>query len=709
MKLIEFPYHPPPYAILSHTWGQPQDEVLFDDMVAGVERARAKEAFTKVENTCRLAQEHGLEYCWIDSCCIDKRSSAELQEAINSMFEWYKSSNICYAYISDVDTSGNPVDNSQTEDSEDAWEDCDSDDDPSGCHSSDDHEFATDAECGHDSTGNSGNTYSSHSEIRFLDQFRRSCWFKRGWTLQELIAPAKVYFYDRDWEFMGSKDGVLAPIIQSITGIPQDFLLGKRPHTEASVAQRMYWASSRETSRKEDVAYCLLGLFVINMPMLYGEGDNAFLRLQLEILNKTDDESIFAWLDPERKNHQAGLLAEHPRYFANSGDIVTEGFHKIRMRSGFDPPAMTSRGLRLQKSVISLSNRLCIIPLRCTFRPRSSIADAHPTRHRPGRPARGGFEATFVISVLAAIYMDTYRRVQVGQFLSTAVDHGLLGQPHTIFISQTRHQSTPAPFDFSMGWIGSLSTTVGYSLEPVPLVQRVLGMEPEVMPVCITDLKLQKWSTLVFTVRYGRAEEAYEIREPPYLADPSSFSLPLLLRYNDEIISTIWIGLHRNMTKLLEWLRPGENFIPSTEKEYFNSQLEVLRKYARANPDTVILPGYKIQAGLNLDDKSIFKSGKVKGTQPWETQRLGLCSRFYSEKLFNYRSAEEYKREHDSNIQIQCEPIPKTEWQSNQAGAVFILSIRRPQDMSELEAYKANALDEDVSESLVQSWIGAVT
>jgi len=109
MKLVEFPYDPPPYAILSHTWGLPQDEVLFDDMVSGLESARAKEAFAKAENTCRLAQEQNLEYCWIDTCCIDKRSSAELQEAINSMFEWYKSSKVCYAYISDRLVSGDTI------------------------------------------------------------------------------------------------------------------------------------------------------------------------------------------------------------------------------------------------------------------------------------------------------------------------------------------------------------------------------------------------------------------------------------------------------------------------------------------------------------------------------------------------------------------------------------------------------------------------
>ena len=131
LKLVEYPYgDSPPYAILSHTWGSPEDEVLFEDMINGPEQAKRKPAFQKVDYTCAQARKEGLDYCWIDTCCIDKRSSAELQEAINSMFTWYQRATTCYAYLSDVT---------------DALEDA---------------------------------------------QFENARWFTRGWTLQELLAPS---------------------------------------------------------------------------------------------------------------------------------------------------------------------------------------------------------------------------------------------------------------------------------------------------------------------------------------------------------------------------------------------------------------------------------------------------------------------------------------------------------------------------------------
>ena len=675
MKLVEFPYDPPPYAILSHTWGLPQDEVLFDDMVSGLESARVKEAFAKVENTCRLAQEQNLEYCWIDTCCIDKRSSAELQEAINSMFEWYKSSKVCYAYISDVNLSGcpsAPADNSEAEDSDGNWEDYNSDNDHICSRNSRDLDSVAYSEDSYDSERNSSNAEAYTSDGHFLDQFRQSRWFTRGWTLQELIAPAKVNFYDRDWELIGPKDKDLAPIIQSITGIPQDFLQGKRKHTEASVAQRMYWASSRETSRKEDIAYCLLGLFAINMPMLYGEGDNAFLRLQQEILNKIDDESIFAWLDVERNNDEAGLLAEHPRYFANSGDIVTDGILPSALqpiiRSDANPPAMTSHGLRLQKSVINLFGGLCIIPLRCTFQPGSSMADAHPTRHRVFGIGRGGFEASFVIGVLVCYssYGDASQRVWLGEFLSTAIGHGLCGEPRTLFISRKR-DPTGGYRGYYLGPLfrSRISSAVGYTLEPVPFTDRFdEEYSPQVMPVCITDLKLQEWATLVFTVQYGTKFKPYREPEEPgresgFLEAQDGWIHPLLLRYNGQIVSTIWIGLHRKITKLLEEHRKlycANSSCASNE----------LAEYAIANPDTVILPGYNIEDRPNSSYSSRFEDGKYTWPHTWDIDCFHLCSKFYTKTLEVYSKPKQ-------DVKIECEPISKTEWHSNPR-AVFVVS-----------------------------------
>ncbi|PMD16890.1 hypothetical protein NA56DRAFT_730642, partial [Hyaloscypha hepaticicola] len=185
--------------------------------------------WSKVTGCCAQAALDGWEYVWIDSCCIDKTSSAELSEAINSMFRWYKKAEVCYAYLSDVSSAS---------------------DDPRN----------------------------------FPSQFSQSKWFTRGWTLQELLAPHYVDFFDQTWTWIGSK-GSLNAVISQITGIA-DLVCYK----EASVAQKMSWASYRETTRIEDLSYCLLGLFGVHMPPLYGEGENAFMRLQREIMNTTDDE-----------------------------------------------------------------------------------------------------------------------------------------------------------------------------------------------------------------------------------------------------------------------------------------------------------------------------------------------------------------------------------------------------------------------------------
>ena len=127
-----------------------------------------------------------------------------------------------------------------------------------------------------------------------LTQFHNSSWFERGWTLQELLAPSTVIFFDQHWDQLGSKVD-LSKRLSIITGIPSEYLCNLQNLNRASVAMKMSWASRRHTSRDEDAAYCLLGVFDVNMPLLYGEGRRAFLRLQLEIIRKSDDESIFAW------------------------------------------------------------------------------------------------------------------------------------------------------------------------------------------------------------------------------------------------------------------------------------------------------------------------------------------------------------------------------------------------------------------------------
>jgi hypothetical protein len=246
----------PLYAILSHTWET--EEVSFQDMQSG--RATSKAGYAKISSSCKQATLDGLKYIWIDTCCIDKSSSAELTEAINSMYRWYQNAQACYAYLSDVLVS---------------------------------------------ETGSSG--------------FTTSRWFTRGWTLQELIAPSHLTFHSKEWISIGTK-AELKTEISEITGIDVKILEGQDPQS-ASVAARMFWASRRVTTRVEDIAYCLMGLFGVNMPLLYGEGENAFIRLQEEIMKISDDHSLFAWTDTGSPPFR-GLLAKSPTNFLNARNIV---------------------------------------------------------------------------------------------------------------------------------------------------------------------------------------------------------------------------------------------------------------------------------------------------------------------------------------------------------------------------------------------------
>ncbi len=226
----------PPYAILSHTWGLAKEELTLSDIES--KHLPRGVGYEKLQGCCRQAEKDGLEYVWIDTCCIDKDKLSELSEAINSMFQFYRDADICYAYLSDVPHGDNP--------------------------------------------GDVGS------------QFPSSRWFKRGWTLQELLAPSKVRFFNSRWEPLGTKSDLYS-LISDITRIPSRILLGVESMHDATVAQRMSWAADRVTTRAEDKAYCLLGIFGVMMPLIYGERDEAFGRLQIEIVKKAWDDSIFAW------------------------------------------------------------------------------------------------------------------------------------------------------------------------------------------------------------------------------------------------------------------------------------------------------------------------------------------------------------------------------------------------------------------------------
>ena len=291
----------PRYAILSHCWGD--DEVLFDDLRNGAtEATRQKQGFPKVQRSCNQARADGFEYIWIDTCCVDKSSSAELAEAINSMYHWYERSEICYAYLSDMPSVMQPVLES----------------------------------------------FSSAS------LFERCRWFRRGWTLQELIAPRKVFFFDQDWEPIGSKDSLKA-VISDITRIPESILDHEDSVLSVSVANRMSWAAGRETTRIEDRAYSLLGLFNINMPLLYGEESKAFRRLQEEIIKSTYDLSILVWEMPPSTKPEISeqfacrLLAESPDDFAR-GDCCPYPLKGSSIRQEY---VISHLGMKLKAKLFS--------------------------------------------------------------------------------------------------------------------------------------------------------------------------------------------------------------------------------------------------------------------------------------------------------------------------------------------------------------------
>ncbi|KAK4182621.1 vegetative incompatibility protein HET-E-1 [Podospora australis] len=291
----------PKYAILSHTWDT--HEASFQQWTrrwTRFGRAR-KPGFDKIYRTCKQARQDGIPYVWVDTVCIDKSSSAELSEAINSMYLWYTKADVCYVFLGDV-------------------------------------------------------TMKSE-EIDILNLFRRSRWFTRGWTLQELLAPARVVFYSKEWLHLGTKKA-LALLISEVTGVEEICVRKMKRVSEYSIAQRMSWAAKRVTTREEDLAYSLLGIFGISMPLLYGEGHQAFRRLQQEIIKVSDDQSIFAF-DTSLSN--TTLLAHHPSVFADRGHIHPGFQRQITL-----PFTMTNAGLSMTTPLIrTLSPYWVLALLNC--------------------------------------------------------------------------------------------------------------------------------------------------------------------------------------------------------------------------------------------------------------------------------------------------------------------------------------------------------
>ena len=227
----------PPYGILSHTWSLNADEeVTLDNLSA--RRAFPSEigniGFEKLRFCAKQVRKepYGLRHFWMDTCCINRANLVELSEAITSMWRWYRNSQCCWVYLADVS--------------------------------------------------------ASNGEDNCMQQFRQSRWFTRGWTLQELLAPAKVEFFSCEGTKLGDKWS-LEHIIHEITGIPVGALRGEDLRN-FSVEERLRWTNGRQTKKVEDRAYCLLGIFDVSMSLRYGEGDKALTRLEAKVRGEPKGE-----------------------------------------------------------------------------------------------------------------------------------------------------------------------------------------------------------------------------------------------------------------------------------------------------------------------------------------------------------------------------------------------------------------------------------
>ncbi|KAI0669498.1 hypothetical protein C8Q78DRAFT_180363 [Trametes maxima] len=435
------------YAILSHTWRSESDggEQSYQDVLkiqAAAQRSPPDSSDVmhtsdtlpgptptvtptsilsyhglseKIKGICRIAKEAGYTLVWVDSCCIDKSSSAELSEAINSMFRWYALADVCYAYMADVhDRILPPL---------------------SGSHS-----------------------------------FRSSKWHTRGWTLQELIAPKRVVFLSSTWCFLGTKMS-LATVLESVTRIDAAILTGVAPLESVSVARRMSWAAERKTTRLEDEAYCLLGIFGVHMSPIYGEGYSAFIRLQKAIISTVPDQTIFAWgpsypvhsipsdkLHPvnahigglDLDSHERGLLARSPRDFLSARDTAPLSLPDYGTRLGLRP-----KSARLPS-------------LHCVFTPEGvclQLCCVYPAHFSPtdGRPWRGydTSETYYCIAFLrcegwggGVLALPLYRpltRVQEGLAI------GYTKTPHPLFAPRYRvmHLSLSTVSTLMRAWMFS--------------------------------------------------------------------------------------------------------------------------------------------------------------------------------------------------------------------------------------------------------------
>ncbi|KAF3011679.1 hypothetical protein E8E14_007192 [Neopestalotiopsis sp. 37M] len=320
------------YAILSHRWGKAEDEITFQDMLSGSDLVRAKVGYEKLEGCCRQAHQDGHERVWDDTCCIDKSSSAELSEAITSMYSYYENSQVCYAFLDDIKRDAKPP----IEDE------------------------------------------NARDKIPLVS---KSAWFERGWTLQELIAPATVKFFDSSWVFLGMKtDDHISADIERKSGIHRNILERPQMVRAVSISNRMSWAAQRKTTRVEDRAYSLMGIFGVYMSPIYGEGHNAFIRLQEEIMRTSNDHTLFAWTLPPPKDisqrrtfeHVSTMLALSPDQFKESSRFMQRPYNSFSKRFDADKTRLhyitTNSGLSIDLPIAQIDKRegLFAAILACT-------------------------------------------------------------------------------------------------------------------------------------------------------------------------------------------------------------------------------------------------------------------------------------------------------------------------------------------------------
>ena len=285
---------------------------LCGDM-SDVERRDCQDFVKLVEFFNISSKYYGCKYVWFDSGCIDKSSSTELEESIRSMFNWYRNSKICIVHLADTTS---------------------------------------------------------------ISDLGQDPWFTRGWTLQELLAPKRVKFFRKSWQPLtldsinNDKDSdfkvSLWRIISFITRIPLPTLLDFTPGINHA-RDALVWVSNRKTTRIEDIAYCLIGLLGIPFSIAYGEGNMAFRRLQVEILQHSHDMGLFAWTgQPSTYN---SMLAEGPQCFSepfpSQSHLQPLSTPKSQtVTNVFDPTyALTNYGLRIPLSIYTVRSwEVCHVP-----------------------------------------------------------------------------------------------------------------------------------------------------------------------------------------------------------------------------------------------------------------------------------------------------------------------------------------------------------